>query len=60
MGDFGKIENGNYVAQNFRFKRTTPFDDQCAFVHDTGWGEMEPCESKANSVYISAMMQWLE
>jgi hypothetical protein len=48
MGKFQQQLEGNYVVHKIRFKRTTPFSDNCAFIVDTGWGELEPCASKAD------------
>jgi hypothetical protein len=32
----------------FRFKRTTPFQEQCGFVFETYGGEFERCEAESD------------
>jgi hypothetical protein len=36
------------MATSPRFKRTTPFEEQCCFVADTGEGLWERCEEEAD------------
>jgi hypothetical protein len=47
-----------------RFKRTTPFQKECGFVADNGFGEFEQCEADADfGVYFgddtsTKMVSW--
>jgi len=45
------------MANQVRFKRTTPFEKQCCFIISHEWGEIERCDEDADfGLYVGTRL----